>query len=417
MKVKLILMLVALSFVATAFGQNNTTKRVAILETIDKEGRVSYGVKLMVRSKICEAITNTPGYEGYDRVDVASIMSEHDFQRTGLVSDSDIKRLGEMSGAQYILFAEVANIDVSTIIITAKVLDVETARLENTVVTQSSLNVSDLQEACNELVTKLFGKKSSSKKHISHSAVMIEPNWSSNVTPSQRAVLGKLIVNMVKVEGGTFTMGATKEQGGDAGSDEKPVHQVTLTDFHIGKYEVTQAEWEAVMGHNPSKFEGNNKPVEQVTWNDCQEFIYRLNSLTGLNFCLPTEAQWEYAARGGNRSQGYKYSGSNNINNVAWYYDNSGEATHEVGLNRPNELGLYDMSGNVYEWCSDWYGDYSSGAQTNPTGPSSGSERVLRGGGWYHFAEYSHISIRLRGDSDEWDSDCGFRLALPFPGE
>lgn len=181
--------------------------------------------------------------------------------------------------------------------------------------------------------------------------------------------VGGVSFDMVWVEGGTFRMGATSEQGSDAWGGEKPVHSVTLSGYYIGKTEVTQALWKAVMGSNPSEFKGDNLPVEQVSWDDCQEFIRKLNSLTGQHFRLPTEAEWEFACRGGNNSCGYKYSGSNDIDNVAWYFDNSGHKTHPVGTKAQNELGIYDMSGNVWEWCSDWYGNYSSGAQTNPKGP------------------------------------------------
>lgn len=202
----------------------------------------------------------------------------------------------------------------------------------------------------------------------------------SSSTVSLSAELNKLINNMVYVSGGTFTMGATSEQGSDVRSDEKPTHSVTLSSYYICKYEVTQALWRAVMGSNPSNFKGDNLPVESVSWNDCQTFINRLNSYTGRNFRLPTEAEWEFAARGGNYSRHYKYSGSNYIGDVAWYDNNSGNRTHPVGTKQPNELGLYDMSGNVYEWCSDWDGSYSSYSQSDPTGPNSGSCRVERGG-------------------------------------
>ena len=188
---------------------------------------------------------------------------------------------------------------------------------------------------------------------------------------------------MVKVDGGTFTMGGTSEQGKDSYADEKPTHSVTLSSYYIGQMEVTQALWRAVMGKNPSYNVGDNLPVTNVSWNDCQEFIKKLNSLTGAKFRLPTEAEWEYAARGGKKSKKYKYSGSNNIDDVAWYTYNSGGKTHAVGTKRPNELGIYDMSGNVYEWCSDWYDSYSSMSQTNPKGANSGSYRVLRGGCFY----------------------------------
>ena len=230
---------------------------------------------------------------------------------------------------------------------------------------------------------------------------------------------------MVAVEGGTFTMGATAEQGSDAYSHEYPVHQVTLSSFCIGETEVTQALWLAVMGSNPSYFTPSNnyaeqRPVEQVSWNDCQTFISRLNELTGKTFRLPTEAEWECAARGGNKSQGYKYAGSNNINEVAWYRDNipsqssgtTGYGTQTVATQMPNELGLYDMTGNVWEWCQDWYGSYSSGAQTNPIGPASGSNRVYRGGSWDNTARNCRVSYRNFGDPPHRINRLGLRLAL-----
>lgn len=225
---------------------------------------------------------------------------------------------------------------------------------------------------------------------------------------------------MVAVEGGTFTMGATSEQGGDADDDERPTHQVTLSSYYIGETEVTQELWEAVMGSNPSRFKGSNRPVESVSWNDCQEFISRLNAKTGKTFRLPTEAEWEYAARGGH-SGGYKYSGSDIIYDVAWFDMNSSDkgssspdyGTHPVASKRANELGIYDISGNVWEWCSDWwYGAYSSSSQSNPTGPSSGSLRVVRGGGWDSGAGTCRVSYRSCSSADGRHSDLGLRLAL-----
>ena len=218
--------------------------------------------------------------------------------------------------------------------------------------------------------------------------------------------------NMVWVDGGTFRMGATSEQGSDAWDAEKPVHSVTLSGYYIGKTEVTQALWQAVMGSNPSYFEGDDLPVEQVSWDDCQEFIRKLNSLTGQNFRLPTEAEWEFACRGGNNSRGYKYSGSNYIDNVAWYDGNSGDKTHPVATKSPNELGIYDMSGNVWEWCADWYGDYSSGRQTNPKGPYDGSIRVDRGGSWSNRARGCRSSIRSFINPTYRNDYLGLRLAL-----
>ena len=215
---------------------------------------------------------------------------------------------------------------------------------------------------------------------------------------------------MKRVSGGTFQMGSDDSE---ADSDEKPVHSVTVSTFYMGETEVTQALWKAVMGNNPSSFKGDNLPVEMVSWTDCQEFIRKLNSLTGRSFRLPTEAEWEFAARGGNQSNGYKYAGSNSIGSVAWYTDNSGGKTHAVKGKSPNELGLYDMSGNVWEWCSDWKDSYSSGSQTNPKGPSSGSYRVLRGGGWNYSARRCRVSNRFNIVPDYRFNGYGFRLCLP----
>lgn len=217
---------------------------------------------------------------------------------------------------------------------------------------------------------------------------------------------------MVEVRGGTFRMGATSEQGCDAYDWEKPVHSVTLSGYYIGKTEVTQALWKAVMGSNPSYFKGDDLPVECVSWDDCQEFIRKLNSLTGQHFRLPTEAEWEFACRGGNNSLGYKYSGSDNIDNVAWYDGNSGDKTHPVATKSANELGIYDMSGNVWEWCCDWYGDYTSGALTNPKGPESGSLRVYRGGSWSSYARNCRSSFRHFNFPSHRYSYLGLRLAL-----
>ncbi len=218
---------------------------------------------------------------------------------------------------------------------------------------------------------------------------------------------------MIAVEGGTFQMGATSEQGTEAESSEKPVHSVTLSDYYIGETEVTQELWEAVMGSNPSNFSGYpQRPVEQVSWNDCQEFITKLNNLTGKNFRLPTEAEWEYAARGGNKSQGYKYSGSNTIGDVAWYSSGSSSMTHDVKTKQANELGIYDMSGNVWEWCQDYYGDYSSSSQTNPTGPTSGFYRVGRGGSWFSNAKGCRVSFRYYYSPGLRYYTLGLRLAL-----
>ena len=235
----------------------------------------------------------------------------------------------------------------------------------------------------------------------------LQANSSSNLT----FTVDGISFTMVYVPGGTFTMGATSEQGADADYDEKPTHSVTLSSYYIGQTEVTQALWTAVMGSNPSNFKGDSRPVENVSWNDCQTFISRLNAKTGKNFRLPTEAEWEYAARGGH-SGGSKYAGSDNINSVAWYNYNSGRETHNVATKSPNSLGIYDMSGNVWEWCQDWYGNYRSSSQTNPKGPSNGDYRVYRGGCWGLNARSCRVSDRLCNTPSRSNFGLGLRLVL-----
>lgn len=222
----------------------------------------------------------------------------------------------------------------------------------------------------------------------------------------------KLIDNMVRVEGGSFMMGGTPEQGEEAFSDEKPPHKVTVSTFYIGRYPVTQDQWKAVMGSNPSYFQGERHPVEQVNWTDCQDFVKKLSKITGKKFRLPTEAEWEFAARGGVKRNGYKYSGGNQLSLLAWYNENSGSTSHEVGQKTPNELGLYDMSGNIWEWVQDWKGDFTDEEQTNPTGPETGDEKVCRGGGWNR--EHDRCRVSYRGD-DEPDlryRSLGLRVVL-----
>ena len=222
--------------------------------------------------------------------------------------------------------------------------------------------------------------------------------------------------DMVFIKGGCFNMGSNDYD------DEKPIHEVCVDDFYIGKYEVTQKQWREIMGSNPSNFKNcDNCPAEQVSWNDVQEFIKKLNQKKGQNYRLPTEAEWEYAARGGVKtihvSSQTKYSGSNNIGDVAWYGDNAGKKTHIVGNKRANELGIYDMSGNVWEWCSDWYGSgyYKNSPRNNPKGASSGTFRVRRGGGWSYNARSCRVAHRNDFTPDYANNRLGFRLALSLP--
>ena len=216
------------------------------------------------------------------------------------------------------------------------------------------------------------------------------------------------IGRMVLVKGGIFQMGDANGE-----SDEKPVHSVSLNNFYMGKTEVTQAQWQAIMGSNPSSFKNCDQcPVESVSWNDVQEFIKKLNAKTGKTYRLPTEAEWEYAARGG-KSSTYTYAGSNTVDEVAWYSSNSGSKTHPVGEKKANELGLYDMSGNVWEWCQDWYADdyYAKSPSSNPPGPTTGSGRVCRGGSWYYYPAVLRVALRYGYAPSFRNYSIGFRLA------
>ncbi len=224
---------------------------------------------------------------------------------------------------------------------------------------------------------------------------------------SQTFTANGISFKMIRVEGGTFMMGS------EADGPEKPIHSVTLSSYYIGETEVTQALWQAVMDSNPSGFQGSDRPVEQVTWDEALQFILKLNSLTGKSFRLPTEAEWEFAARGGNKSLRYKYSGSNDLNSVAWFDGNSGNETHPVKGKLPNELGIYDMSGNVWEWCQDLFGNYDSSSQTDPKGATSGSYHVQRGGSCgYNGVWNCRVTNRLWGSPDDRRDIYGFRLAL-----
>jgi formylglycine-generating enzyme required for sulfatase activity len=248
-------------------------------------------------------------------------------------------------------------------------------------------------------------------------AIVIEVTQAAATGFTETGVTG-VSFDMVAVAGGTFTMGAAAGDT-EADSDEKPAHEVTLSDFYIGRFEVTQALWLAVTGSWPGTAPssgyglGDNYPAYYVSWNDIQTFITALNQQTGKNYRLPTEAEWEYAARGGAQSEGYRYSGSNTLGDVAWYSSNSGYRAHAVGTKAGNELGIFDMSGNVWEWCSDWYSSsyYTSVAQTNPAGPVNGSFRVRRGGSWGGNAAACRVSYRNSYTPGYRNYNLGFRLA------
>lgn len=262
------------------------------------------------------------------------------------------------------------------------------------------------------------GKKTEKQVQITQDNIS---NFSLAINSNYSETSSGLNLDMVFVEGGTFQMGSTDGEG-----NEEPVHSVTLNDFFIGKYEVTQKQWRAIMGSDPPAlhFKGYSDkfPVESVSWDDVQKFIQKLNEKTGMNYRLPSEAEWEYAAKGGNKTKGYLYSGSNTIDNVAWYNDNSLSIARPVGQKQANELGLYDMSGNVWEWCNDWYSSdyYKISPTLNPQGPASGTYHVYRGCGWYYSrAKRCRVSYRSNDNPDKevigmpaYKGSLGFRLVL-----
>lgn len=218
--------------------------------------------------------------------------------------------------------------------------------------------------------------------------------------------------DMLMVEGGSYMMGATKEQEQYAHDNEKPVHEVTVSSFYIGKYVVTENLWDAVMyGKKPKNNVSGEEPKTGITWNDAQSFINKLNKITKSKFRLPTEAEWQYAARGGKAGNGFVYSGSDNLSDVGWY-DQNASNKHRVATADPNELGIYDMSGNVIEFCSDYYGSYSAEKQVNPKGPATGNKRVVVGGSYSSGSKLCRVSSRIAMAPDKRYGDCGFRLVL-----
>ena len=409
----------------SVFAQTEV-KKVAILETVDKMGNVPYGILFQVRSSLTFAISSHAGYEGYDRVDMTAITGEQSFQRTGMVSDEQIKRVGEMTGAAYVLIAEAAQYDDQNIIIAAKILDVETGGVvSSTPPAVESKEPTKMAEACIRISKILVGDKSSARPITSSTTSYSQTGYVSQPAPAANQDFTETAwdvnMKMIWVEGGDFLMGCTSEQG-NCESDEQNVRRVTVDGFYIGMLEVTQSQWEKVVGtsiyQQKSKAGGSSTPgvgpdypMYYVSWDEAMEFCRLLSNKTGRTYTLPTEAQWEYAARGGNKNEGAKYAGSNMIDAVAWYTDNSGSSTHIVGSKRANALGIYDMSGNVWEWCKDWYADsYVSYDTNNPVGPSSGSNRVLRGGAYESSMRRCRVAQRASNGQTTRYTYNGFRV-------
>ncbi|MCL2073318.1 MAG: SUMF1/EgtB/PvdO family nonheme iron enzyme [Marinilabiliaceae bacterium] len=371
--IKFFLIMTVIVSLNTVYGQQN--KEVAVLQPrVIGKGEVSTNDKLIISSSMKKAFTQVDGYEAYSRTSQSLIAAEQAFQLSGAVDDRQIKEIGRQTGVAYICVFTLSK-EKNELVVNSEIINVVTGKIDNSDFIVL-LNVNDRENVtkqCQELAYNLLG--------VSHtSGVNTIKKTSSSGTKRNGEIWNPDGIEMVYVEGKGSGIMATPG-------------------FYIGKFEVTQEQWQAIMGSNPSNFKGSNLPVENVSWNDVQEFINKLNARTGRNYRLPTEAEWEYAARGGNLTKGYEYSGSNSVNDVAWYTENSGSSTKTVGTKKPNELGIYDMSGNVWEWCQDWY-------------DSSNQYRVIRGGSWNRGAAYGRVSYRHDTTPSYRSNNLGFRLAF-----
>ena len=354
------------------------------------------------------AIERTQGF-------LDQISKEKGYQDDGAVDDEELMRVGKQFGVQYVCVAKTSQMWGDYYIAT-RLIDVEHGEVVNSY-KKNAIQLGSSQQVVSvakEIASKLSDKTIAEQQHGDGSS-------SQDFTETAYGVNMK----MIWVEGGEFLMGCTSEQGNDCGDDEENVRRVTVDGFYIGMLEVTQAQWEKVMGTStyqqrnkanpdwPIYGIGDDYPMYYVSWGEAMEFCRQLSVKTGRNYTLPTEAQWEYAARGGNKNDGTKYAGSNDISEVAWYEGNSPSSMHTVGSKRANALGIYDMSGNVWEWCKDWYASsYSSSDTNNPTGPSSGSYRVNRGGSWFYSASYCRVAYRSYNSPGYRFSYLGFRVVL-----
>ena len=343
------------------------------------------------------------------------ITKEKGYQDQGPVEDEELMRIGKQLGVQYVCVANTSMLFGDYYIVT-RLLDVEHTMVVNSYNKQAiQLNSSQqVVSVAQEIASKLSDKTIAEQQHGDGSSTQDFTETAYGVN-----------MKMIWVEGGEFLMGCTSEQGNDCDDDEENVRRVTVDGFYIGMLEVTQAQWEKVMG--TSVYQQRNKanpdwsiygigddyPMYYVSWEEAMEFCRQLSAKTGRNYTLPTEAQWEYAARGGSKNDRTKYAGSNYISDVAWYNGNSYSSTHKVGSKRANALGIYDMSGNVWELCKDWgTSPYSSYDTNNPTGPSSGSYRVSRGGSWYNSASGCRVAYRDSYSPGNRYSNLGFRVVL-----
>ena len=420
----LFILLLSLSMVSNALAD---IKRVAVLEFRGVDVDTAILLKLSDQSRTAAVeILSKDEYLIMTRENMLEILSDMGKDASCMEGQCEVE-VGRNVGADFIVTGDILKIE-GTYVLTLKLYDTTSGGLLNSVDVEDTSMLSLKGKAHKQSITLFQKGLGLSGSRTSNASVNIEIAMdASGAGPVIKGVdyTAKLIPS------GTFTMGCTSEQSGCAG-DETPIHKVTLTrDFYMMESEVTQELYQRVMGNNPSRFRGVNRPVEKVSWFDAVKFANKLSSMEELEQCytingntvswsntsctgwrLPTEAEWEYASRGG---QSYKYACSNSVGDVAWYSGNSIGQTHDVCGKSRNGYGLCDMSGNVYEWVWDWFGDYSSVGQTDPRGPDSGSYRVIRGGSWFNFARRTRVSYRSNNDGTDRDNFLGFRLSRIAP--
>lgn len=431
-KMYLLFLCVAMSIPCIATAQFFEKQKVVVWEIIDNNNdvKVSSGIKTEIKSKMIEAFQGSRGYEAFEcnTADVEQYIKAKGWS----MSPQNIARaVGAKYGVNYVIFTSIKILERSNsydeykVHLSSEFYSSETQKSERMAYVDIRSDNSLIPGACAELLSNLLQENLSASNNSSYSSSSGSSSYSSQYSTSNRQsdyveTAYGLNMKMIFVEGGTFTMGATAEQGSEADDDEYPAHEVELSSYYIAECEVTQAQWQAVMGtsiyQQRDKADasstygvGSNYPMYYVSWYEAQEFCQKLSIATGRTYLLPTEAQWEYAARGGNQSKRYKYSGLHQLSAVGWYEGNSGDSTHPVGQLRANELGIKDMSGNVYEWCSDYYSSYSSTKQYDPL-CGSGKYAVLRGGGWNSSASNCRVSFRNYYTPSNRDDDYGFRV-------
>lgn len=388
--------------------------KVAVVKPRVGAGKVSAMQLNMVKGEIEKALTRK-GFPVVSRSEVDALVKDFDFEAVGKLTDKEQESLSHLEGVDYLCFATISN-EGNEYYITAKLVSKQSGTISNPASIYMEGGLNQLNTKSDDLAEELSILYGRTRNALSNDRGKISGN-----TYTEEA-LG-LNMQFVRVQGGSFVMGCTENQGSDCESDETPAHNVQVGTFYIGVYEVTQAQWQRVMGTGIVEQQnragasslrgvGDNYPMYYITWEEANNFARELSRITGKTYRLPTEAEWEYAARGGNKHDEAKYAGSHNINAVAWYAENGDNITHPVGQKRPNALGIYDMSGNVWEWCSDWYGPYQSGYQENPTGAETGSRHVDRGGGWFNDSRYCRVSLRFSRPPSFRGSFLGLRLVL-----